>query len=288
MTAGVCPYCRTKIGAEDGTIVCEECGTAHHADCYTENGGCTIFGCSKSPGDEPKVSVSTPELVAVATVQTRAGESHSPVPQFPDGAANSTTLSFGGYAARPADLAGIGFWPRVGARVIDFVVHYCVSFAAATFFTVLLAAASGGHIPFGVLVKLRHPGLTGFVFGTLGAFIYQVVSVSVHGSTLGKHVLSMVVVQEDGTPCRVGSAIIRELGYFFDALFFGAVGYSCMQVNLKKQRYGDQWAHTIVCKRSSVAPDLLRSDTRFALGLTLAMMADAALTIVGLLLRINS
>ncbi len=66
MTAVVCPYCRTKIGAEDGPMVCEGCGTAHHADCYTENGGCTIFGCSRAPGDEPKVSVSTPELVAAA------------------------------------------------------------------------------------------------------------------------------------------------------------------------------------------------------------------------------
>jgi TM2 domain/Prokaryotic RING finger family 1 len=67
MTAEVCPYCRTKIGAEDQSLKCEGCGTAHHADCYAENGGCTIFGCSKAPGDEPKVSVSTPELVAVAT-----------------------------------------------------------------------------------------------------------------------------------------------------------------------------------------------------------------------------
>lgn len=66
MTAEVCPYCRTKIGADDGPMVCEGCGTPHHADCYAENGGCTIFGCSKAPGDEPKVSVSTPELVAVA------------------------------------------------------------------------------------------------------------------------------------------------------------------------------------------------------------------------------
>ena len=63
--AEVCPYCRTKIVAEDGPIVCEGCGTAHHADCYTENGGCTIFGCSKAPGDEPKLSVSTPELAAM-------------------------------------------------------------------------------------------------------------------------------------------------------------------------------------------------------------------------------
>jgi hypothetical protein len=62
----VCPYCRTRIGAEDGPTVCEGCGTAHHADCYAENGGCTIFGCSKAPGDEPKLSVSTPELAAAA------------------------------------------------------------------------------------------------------------------------------------------------------------------------------------------------------------------------------
>jgi TM2 domain-containing membrane protein YozV len=66
MTAVVCPYCRTNIGSEDGVMVCEGCGTAHHADCYAENGGCTIFGCSRAPGDEPKVHVSTPELVATA------------------------------------------------------------------------------------------------------------------------------------------------------------------------------------------------------------------------------
>ena len=77
MTAEVCPYCRTKIGAEDGPMVCEGCGTAHHADCYAENGGCTIFGCSKAPGDEPKVSVSTPELV-MAVAPTAVVENRLP------------------------------------------------------------------------------------------------------------------------------------------------------------------------------------------------------------------
>jgi hypothetical protein len=84
MTAGVCPYCRTNICGEDRLVVCEGCGTAHHADCYAENGGCTIFGCIKGPGDEPKVSVSTPELVAVGTVQTGAGETRLPPPPPPD------------------------------------------------------------------------------------------------------------------------------------------------------------------------------------------------------------
>jgi hypothetical protein len=71
MTTLVCPYCRTNIAAGDEPLICEGCGTVHHADCYAENGGCTIFGCSKAPADEPKVSVSTPEL-AVASRPTPA------------------------------------------------------------------------------------------------------------------------------------------------------------------------------------------------------------------------
>src|SRR5277367_2070326 len=82
--ADVCPYCRTKIVAEDGPVICEGCGTAHHADCYAENGGCTIFGCSKAPGDEPKMSVSAPELVEMPAAPTPVVENRmSPPPPPP-------------------------------------------------------------------------------------------------------------------------------------------------------------------------------------------------------------
>src|SRR5580698_10008052 len=104
----------------------------------------------------------------------------TPVPEFPDAAGESPIFTFGGYAAGPAALVGISFWPRVAARVIDLVVHYCVAFAAGIFFTILLAAASGGHIPIWVTVKLRHLGVPGFVASLLGSFAYQVVGVSVH------------------------------------------------------------------------------------------------------------
>jgi uncharacterized RDD family membrane protein YckC len=212
----------------------------------------------------------------------------TPVPELPDAAGSSPTFTFGGYATEPVGLAGVSFWPRVAARVIDMVIHYCVSFAAGIFFTLLLAAASGGHIPIWVTVKLRHLGFAGFVASLLGAFAYQVVGVSVDGSTLGKRVLSMVVVQEDGTPCRFGPAIIRELGYFVDAIFFGLIGYLAMQKSAQEQRYGDEWAGTVVCKRSDVAPEHLRGGGRFVLGLMLGMMSDAALVMVGLLVVINS
>jgi hypothetical protein len=61
-----------------------------------------------------------------------------------------------------------------------------------------------------------------------------------------------------------------------------------MQKTLKEQRHGDEWAHTVVCNRSSVAPDQLRGGGRFVLGLMLGMMTDAALTMVALLIIINS
>ncbi|MGA2278478.1 MAG: RING finger protein, partial [Terracidiphilus sp.] len=80
MTVLICPYCRTDIGAQDHPLLCEGCGAAHHADCYAENGGCTIFGCSKAPGDEPKVSVSTPELVVAAAPATQVRRRMPPPP----------------------------------------------------------------------------------------------------------------------------------------------------------------------------------------------------------------
>lgn len=66
MTAEVCPYCRGPLLAEEPVTECEGCGTLHHADCFEENGGCTIFGCTKAPVDEPKMTISTPDLLSAA------------------------------------------------------------------------------------------------------------------------------------------------------------------------------------------------------------------------------
>lgn len=59
----VCPYCRTEIGEAEGERQeCPGCGTPHHSDCFIENGGCTVFGCSHAPSDEAKVTVSGTDL----------------------------------------------------------------------------------------------------------------------------------------------------------------------------------------------------------------------------------
>lgn len=52
----ICPYCRTPIEEED-VPECPDCGIPHHLECWIENNGCSIPGCTQAPQDEPKVSL---------------------------------------------------------------------------------------------------------------------------------------------------------------------------------------------------------------------------------------
>ena len=53
----ICPYCRSPFESHHELRTCEACATPHHGDCFAENGGCTVFGCAKAPGDEPMIRV---------------------------------------------------------------------------------------------------------------------------------------------------------------------------------------------------------------------------------------
>lgn len=63
----ICPYCRTLIESGEERKDCPGCGTPHHADCFAENMGCTVFGCALAPVDEPKVTVSGSEVSDVVS-----------------------------------------------------------------------------------------------------------------------------------------------------------------------------------------------------------------------------
>src|SRR5579871_6961924 len=92
MTAKVCPYCRSPIGDGDAALACEGCGTPHHADCYAENGGCTVFGCSKAPVDEPKISISTSDLTGHARPTVAMAAPSTPTPPPPRRAGATTSV----------------------------------------------------------------------------------------------------------------------------------------------------------------------------------------------------
>jgi TM2 domain-containing membrane protein YozV len=83
MSEPVCPYCRMPFDeASPPKIFCTACGMPHHEDCYRENGGCTVFGCTCAPADDPKLQVSQSDLSAVTMpVQPYAGLPQQNVPQ---------------------------------------------------------------------------------------------------------------------------------------------------------------------------------------------------------------
>ncbi len=117
--------------------------------------------------------------------------------------------SFGGYLQVGA-LEGVTLLPRALARIIDLFTHYAISYCAGILFGIvyMIAAKAAGHQ--GPLRFGRGGGLALFVAALLGSAAYEVICENLHGSTLGKLALSMVVVQEDGTPCRFKSAVIRS------------------------------------------------------------------------------
>jgi TM2 domain-containing membrane protein YozV len=87
----VCPYCRAPFESEDESTLCEACATPHHSDCYTENGGCTVFGCSKAPADEPKISITASEITGHARPAT-GGLPPLPTPPPPPGPSSTTSV----------------------------------------------------------------------------------------------------------------------------------------------------------------------------------------------------
>jgi len=207
-------------------------------------------------------------------------------PNAPLPAEPAESLTFGGYGGLAGAVQGVGFWPRAAARVIDMVLHYLIGFCSGLFIAIVIVIATGGRgSPF-LAAKMRSAGLLAFVLALLGSVAYHTICESLHGSTVGKLLFSMVVVQEDGSPCGFRSALIRSFAYFVDALFFGLIGYFAMQKTPQEQRHGDEWAHTIVCKRSVVSPEKLRGGGRFVGALLLAAFVDATLVITGLVLKL--
>jgi uncharacterized RDD family membrane protein YckC len=188
------------------------------------------------------------------------------------------SLTFGGYVGQPGQLEGVGFWPRALARLIDLAAHYLAITVAGIGFGIMIAIAAilTHSSTEAALAKLQGERFLPFLAGLVGATVFEIVCEAGHGSTLGKLILGMTVVQEDRSFCRLSSAVKRSLAYYLDSLFFGLIGYLEMKGNVSEQRHGDKWAKTVVCKRSNLQPEQLRSGSRFAAVLFLAMAADGA------------
>lgn len=60
-----CPLCRVEIKLGEDITNCPHCRLPHHSACWTENGGCSTYGCQSGPrGSSPDVVVSKHEVVS--------------------------------------------------------------------------------------------------------------------------------------------------------------------------------------------------------------------------------
>jgi uncharacterized RDD family membrane protein YckC len=77
---------------------------------------------------------------------------------------------------------------------------------------------------------------------------YYIVCEAATGATLGKRLVGIRVVGEDGDRPTLGAAVVRNLLRLVDALFFYLVGFLFAVTSSRGQRLGDRAAGTLVVR----------------------------------------
>jgi uncharacterized RDD family membrane protein YckC len=185
------------------------------------------------------------------------------------------------------EIQGAEFGIRVWARLIDSLYLGLLGFVVGFFvgvFLVLLQKA--GKIDPGWQAKLKGFNFISFSFGLVAGFFYHFFLEGLHGSSLGKAICRLRVIQEDGEPCGLKGALLRNVAYYWDSLFFGMPGYQSMQKSIRRQRYGDVWGKTIVVREENIPSGSQRSTARFLLAFFLASFAAGWIVALSLILRV--
>jgi len=82
-----------------------------------------------------------------------------------------------------------------------------------------------------------------------GFFLYFVLMEGFFGTTVGKMIFRVRIVKEDGRPCGLGAAVVRNLLRFIDGLpALYLIGAILIMRSNNKQRLGDRVAKTVVVK----------------------------------------
>ena len=124
---------------------------------------------------------------------------------------------------------------RVVAIIIDSIVMTLLVIMFAFFG--LVGALAG---PFFVILAMA---------GAISlTFFYAFLLEGYMGQTIGKKIMGIVVVKENGDPCDYLSSFVRNLLRIIDGIFVYLVGLIVILVSDKNQRIGDHIAGTIVVR----------------------------------------
>lgn len=119
---------------------------------------------------------------------------------------------------------------RIGAVIIDGIVCFLT-------FVLLAPIFFGGGGPLFTLFLLPLGIFVGYGLLLEGFW---------NGQTVGKKILGIRVVREDGGPIGVEESVVRNLGRFVDGLFYYLVGIYFISRSEMRQRWGDRLAGTLV------------------------------------------
>jgi len=118
------------------------------------------------------------------------------------------------------------------AFLIDLLIRFAIIFVALQIFAIFGDLGSGFVLIAMFLVEWFYPVLF---------------EVFYHGQTLGKKVMGIMVINDDGTPIDWSSSIVRNLLRFADFLpFMYAFGFLSMMFSRDFKRLGDFAAGTLV------------------------------------------
>ncbi len=123
----------------------------------------------------------------------------------------------------------------VGKRIVAWIVDIVI----LGFVTGLISGALVG-------ISTRLAGLAGLL-ATIITFGYFIYLEGTYGQTVGKQVMNIVVVTQDGDPCDMRASAIRNVLRIIDNIpFIYLVGLVVIYLTDDRQRIGDLAASTIV------------------------------------------
>lgn len=141
-------------------------------------------------------------------------------------------------------LRPAGVFPRLAARVIDFVIYVIV-------WVILAMAISYAGV---VIGNAGSEGVFKLVAFVMVWFYDPFFEASKKSATPGKMAMQLKVVRRSGAPVGFGSAFLRCLLFWIDFLpFFGGVGITSILASKNSQRLGDMVADTLVVYRNPPA-----------------------------------
>jgi uncharacterized RDD family membrane protein YckC len=194
-------------------------------------------------------------------------------------------------SSRTVQLACKSFSLRAAAYAIDMVILIGVSRALTPLLQTSIPLALHYiarvlHLGFQFVPLPSNTSNIQMWAGFLLILFYLIVFEWIYGASIGKIILHMRVVMEDGSPCRLGPAAMRGLLRLIDGLFFGIIAYWTMRQPLY-QRVGDKVAKTIVVGIEEIPNRRRLLSWRLLVSLALCPLLVVALNLGVLALRVT-